>query len=195
MKILLVADTENDFIWDHFDPERFKDIELIISCGDLQPSYLSFLVTMIHVPLFYVHGNHDTIYQRHPPEGCDSIEDSVVTYKGYRFAGLGGSMKYSGRQHQYTDREMAKRIHKLKRKIHKSKGIDVLVTHVPPVGIGDGQDLCHQGFQSFLTFLKKYEPKYMLHGHMHLNYNRQDRINFWHKTTIVNGFNYYILDI
>ncbi|WP_439709773.1 hypothetical protein [Thermoclostridium stercorarium] len=37
MKILLVADKENDFIWDHFDAERFKGIELIISCGDLQP--------------------------------------------------------------------------------------------------------------------------------------------------------------
>ena len=52
MKILLVSDKENDYIWDHFEPARFKDIELIISCGDLQPSYLSFLVTMVNVPLF-----------------------------------------------------------------------------------------------------------------------------------------------
>ena len=100
MKIMLVSDKENDFIWDHFDPERFRDIELIISCGDLQSSYLSFLVTMIHVPLFYVHGNHDTTYLHHPPEGCDPLEDRIVNYKGLRILGLGGSMQYSGRPHQ-----------------------------------------------------------------------------------------------
>ena len=31
MRILLITDIENDYIWDHFDPERFSDIELIIS--------------------------------------------------------------------------------------------------------------------------------------------------------------------
>jgi len=195
MKILLVADEESKYIWDHFDPERFKDIELIISCGDLQSSYLSFLVTMIHVPLFYVHGNHDTTYQRHPPEGCDCIEDLVVNYKGYRFAGLGGSMKYSRRQHQYTEKEMETRVRKLKHKIHKNKGLDVLVTHVPPFGICDGEDLCHTGFKSFIKLLDKYEPPYMFHGHMHLNYTRQERISTYNKTTIVNGYGYYILDI
>jgi Icc-related predicted phosphoesterase len=195
MKILVVADKENNYIWDHFDPERFKDIELIISCGDLQSSYLSFLVTMISVPLFYVHGNHDTTYRHHPPEGCDSIEDSIVNYKGYRFLGLGGSMKYSGRPHQYTEQEMEKRIRKLRRQIKKHKGFDVLVTHAPAFGINDGKDLCHQGFKSFIYLLDEYQPKYMIHGHMHMNYSMQKRINKYNKTTIVNGYNYYIMDI
>lgn len=195
MKILLVSDKENDFIWDHFDPERFKDVELIISCGDLQSSYLSFLVTMISKPLLYVHGNHDTTYLHHPPEGCDSIEDTIVEFKGYRFLGLGGSMKYSGRPHQYTEQEMEKRVRKLKRQIRKHKGFDVLVTHAPPFGIGDGKDLCHQGFKVFIDLLDKYQPKYMLHGHMHLDYARRERIYTYNKTTIVNGFGYYIMDI
>ncbi len=195
MKILLVSDKENDFIWDHFDPERFKDVELIISCGDLQSSYLSFLVTMISKPLFYVHGNHDTTYLHHPPEGCDPIDDMIVEFGGYRFLGLGGSMKYSNRAHQYTDKEMEKRVRKLRRQIRKHKGFDILVTHAPPFGIGDGKDLCHQGFKTFNHLLDKYQPKFMLHGHMHLNYGRQQRIYTYNKTTIVNGFGYYILDI
>ncbi|NLN65509.1 MAG: metallophosphoesterase [Clostridiaceae bacterium] len=195
MKILVVADKENKYIWDHFDPERFKDVELIISCGDLQPSYLSFLVTMINKPVFYVHGNHDTTYQRHPPEGCDSIEDKIVTYKGFRFLGLGGSMMYSGRPHQYTDKDMEKRIRKMKGQIKKHKGFDVLVTHAPAYGIGDGKDLCHLGFKSFIYLMDKFEPKYMLHGHMHMNYGRQQRITTYNKTTIVNGYEYYLLDL
>jgi len=170
-------------------------VELIISCGDLQASYLSFLVTMINVPLFYVHGNHDTTFVHHPPEGCDPIEDQIVTYKGYRFLGLGGSMKYSGRPQQFTDREMEKRIRRLKRVIRKNKGFDILVTHAPPFGMGDGEDLCHQGFKSFITLLDKYEPKYMFHGHMHLDYNRRDRIQVYNKTTIVNGFDHYKIDV
>jgi Icc-related predicted phosphoesterase len=39
-----------------------------------------------------------------------------------------------------------------------------------PLGIGDGKDLCHQGFKSFNDLLDKYQPKFMLHGHMHLDY-------------------------
>ncbi len=59
MKILLVSDQESKFIWEHFDTDRFKDIDFILSSGDLKSEYLSFLVTMVNKPLFYVHGNHD----------------------------------------------------------------------------------------------------------------------------------------
>lgn len=195
MKVLLVSDKENDYIWDHFDPQRFKDIELIISCGDMQPRYLSFLVTMINVPLIYVHGNHDTTYANHPPEGCDSIEDTIFTYKGYRFLGLGGSMKYSGRPHQYSEKEMEKRIRKLKSPLKKNDGFDILVTHAPAFSLGDGTGLCHKGFKSFLKLMDDYNPKFMFHGHMHLNYARLDRIQRYKNTTIINGYEYHIVDI
>jgi len=46
VKVLLVSDIESKYIWDYFDKERFKDIELIISCGDLKESYLEFLTTI-----------------------------------------------------------------------------------------------------------------------------------------------------
>ena len=59
MRILTVSDEECDALWDHFRPERLKDIDLIISCGDLKANYLSFLVTMAKCPVLYVHGNHE----------------------------------------------------------------------------------------------------------------------------------------
>ena len=70
MRILLVADEESRYYWDHFQRGRLDDIDLIISCGDLKPEYLTFLVTMGKAPLLYVHGNHDTNYISRPPEGC-----------------------------------------------------------------------------------------------------------------------------
>ena len=62
MKILALADEESKMLWDYFRPERLEGVDLIISCGDLRASYLSFLATFTHAPVLYVHGNHDASY-------------------------------------------------------------------------------------------------------------------------------------
>ena len=80
MKILILADTECRYFWDYYKPGYLKDYDLIVSCGDLKPEYLSFLVTMGRAPVVYVHGNHDGYYAQRPPEGCLSIEDTVFRY-------------------------------------------------------------------------------------------------------------------
>ena len=194
MKILLVSDHEEPYIWDYFDRERFRDIELVLSCGDLKAEYLSFLVTMIHVPLIYVPGNHNKNFITNPPEGCVSADDTIVTYNGIRILGLGGSMNYSNHPYQYTEVEMKKRIWKMRHKIRKSKGFDILLTHAPAQGLGDGDDIAHHGFKSFVDLMDKHSPKYLFHGHQHLNYKRQPRIMQYKETTIVNAFGYHIID-
>ncbi len=194
MKILVVSDKEESYIWDYFDHERFKDVELILSCGDLKAEYLSFLVTMIKAPLYYVPGNHNKTYISNPPEGCVSADDTIITYKGVRILGLGGSMCYNQQQFQYTNEEMNKRIRKLKRTIRKNNGFDILLTHSPAHGLGDGEDRAHQGFEGFLTLMDKYSPKYFFHGHQHLNYKVQQRVRQYKDTTIINAYGYQLLD-
>ncbi len=194
MKILLVSDREESYIWDYFDRERFKDIELVLSCGDLKAEYLSFLVTMIHVPLFYVPGNHNKSYLTKPPEGCVSADDTILTCNGVRILGLGGCKCYNNQPYQYTEEEMAKRVRKLRHKIRKNKGFDILLTHAPALGLGDGDDPAHQGFQSFVDLLDGQSPRYFFHGHQHLNYKRQSRTMQYKDTTIVNAFGYHIID-
>ena len=76
-------------MWDFYEPGKLKDIDLIISCGDLNPDYLMFLVTLSNVPVLYVHGNHDEKYETKPPEGCVCIEDDIFVFKGVRILGLG----------------------------------------------------------------------------------------------------------
>lgn len=194
MQILVVADVESKYIWDYFDKDRFKDIELVISCGDLKASYLSFLVTMLAVPVLYVHGNHDYRYSTEPPEGCDCIEDKVVTYKGIRIAGLGGCMEYTGGMHQYTEEQMQKRVNKLLK--HAKNSIDIFVTHACTYKLGDSEDRCHMGFKCFYDIYEKASPLYHLHGHNHLNYSYNiKRVIYHNDVTIINGYNYYILDI
>lgn len=194
MKILFISDVESKYLWDYFDKKYFEDIELIISCGDLKAEYLSFLVTMASVPLLYVHGNHDSDYIKNPPEGCDCIEDTIVTYNNIRILGLGGSKLYNNGDFQYSEEEMKKRIKKLKRKIIKNDGFDILVTHAGLYGFDDDKDLCHGGFLSFNELLDKYSPKYFVHGHIHLNYGRKERIREYNKTTVINAYEKYILD-
>jgi uncharacterized protein len=195
MKILLISDVESKYLWDFFNPEKFKDIELVISCGDLKAEYMSYLVTVIKKPLYYINGNHDGRYLTNPPEGCDCIDDLFLNFKGLRIIGLGGSKRYKEGPFQYTEREMKKRIKKLKWKLFKNKGFDILVTHAGAYGIGDDSDKCHEGFKSFVELLDKYSPKYFFHGHTHLNYNNQPRILQYKNTTVINAYGYHIIEV
>lgn len=196
MKILLLADEESAHLWDYYRPEYLKDIDLIISCGDLKAEYLRFLVTMGHAPLLYVHGNHDTNYRDDVPEGCECIEDRIVNVGGVRIMGLGGSISYNGGEHQYTEQQMERRIRRMKRQLKKQGGVDVVVTHAPPRGCGDQPDLVHRGFEAFLPLLDQYQPGYLLHGHIHRNYGSNLIRECRHgETRIINGTGYYVLDI
>ena len=189
MKILALADEESAYLWDYFEKSKLEGIDLIISCGDLNPKYLSFIATFTNAPVIYVHGNHDKKYKNIPPEGCICIEDQIYVYKGVRILGLGGSMKYNSDECQYTEREMRKRVRKLRWKLFRSKGFDILVTHAPAFGLNDGEDLPHRGFQVFNTLIEKYNPKYFLHGHVHMRYGRKHvRFDTCGDTQVINAF-------
>lgn len=196
MKILALSDEECPAFWDHYQPGRLKEYDLIISCGDLNPKYLSFVVTMARAPVMYVHGNHDASYGRIPPEGCDCIEDKIVVHNGLRILGLGGSYRYRPGPHQYTEKEMRRRIAKLRWKLWRHKGVDIVVTHAPPRGLGDGEDRAHRGFEALLELIDKYQPKYLLHGHVHLRYGADNtRVHQRGDTQIINVCERYVLDI
>lgn len=194
MKLLLVSDREESYIWDYYDRERFADIDFVISCGDLSAEYLSFIDTMVNKPLFYVPGNHDKAYVNTPPEGCISLDGQLTTHMGLRILGLGGSMRYNHGVYQYGEEEMRARVKRLRFRMWREHGIDLLVTHAPAKGAGDGADLCHNGFQCFTDIIDKYKPRYHIHGHNHLEYGKVTRIMRRGETTIINACGYYILD-
>ena len=197
MRILAVSDEESPALWDHYRPGRLDGYDLILSAGDLKADYLSFLVTMAHAPVLYVHGNHDEGYSRRPPEGCDCIDGQLVIYRGLRILGLGGCLQYRpDAPLQFTEKQMARRIRKLWWKIRKNKGVDVLVTHAPAFGKGDLDTLPHRGFRCFLKFMEKYRPRYMLHGHVHRNYGFKIPVTqSYLDTEIINACGAYLLDL
>ena len=188
MKILLLADQAEPTLWEHLDKRKLEGVELVLSCGDLPASYLSFLTCFTSAPILYIRGNHDDRYDKHPPEGCECIEDQVVTVGGLRILGLGGSMRYNRGINQYTEREMRQRVNRLRFKLWRSGGIDIL--------LGDDTDLAHIGFETFLDVMDRYPPRYMVHGHVHQNYQYNfKRIRQHGDTTVINAFGYYLLDV
>lgn len=195
MKILAVSDEECDALWDYYVPGRLSEYDLIISCGDLKADYLSFLVTMGRCPVLYVHGNHDTSYANFPPEGCDCIDDHIVVYNGIRILGLGGCLRYHPGEHQFTDAQMYRRIRKLKRLLNKMGGVDIVVTHAPPRGVGDGEDQPHWGFEALRELLDQYQPQYLIHGHIHLRYGSNQRERQYGKTQVINVSERYVLEL
>lgn len=192
MKIMVMSDTESAAIWDYYTPDRLKGIDLILSCGDLHPNYLTFVETFSNVPLLYIHGNHDEKYAQIPPEGCFCIEDDLYVYEGIRIVGLGGCMRYRNGAHQYTEQQMEKRIRKLRWKIWRAGGFDILVTHAPAQGFHDGEDRCHQGFAALRTLVERHQPQYFIHGHMHMNYGvHTPRVSQLGKTIVINAYRTY----
>ena len=195
MRILAIADQESSYLWDHFEKSKLEGIDLIISCGDLNPNYLSFLATFTSAPVLYVHGNHDERYNQTPPEGCICIEDKIYVHQGIRILGLGGSMRYKPGECQYTERQMKARVNKLKLQLLRRRGFDILVTHAPAYQLNVGMDLPHQGFRAFLTLLDRYRPKFFLHGHVHMSYGRRHkRYDKYQDTHVINVYERCVFD-
>ncbi|MBQ1632994.1 MAG: metallophosphoesterase family protein [Clostridia bacterium] len=194
MNILLISDVEDPALWDYFQKDRVKGYDLILSAGDLKAEYLSFLVTMANIPVLYVHGNHNDSYDRFPPEGCECIEDRIVNVNGVRILGLGGSAVYSGGKYQYTERQMKRRIARLKGKVRRMGGVDIVLTHCPPKGIGDADDYAHRGFEAFLPMLDKWKPKALVHGHVHMTYGISRELRYG-DTRIINASGRYVLEM
>lgn len=196
LKVLVVSDHESDFIWDYFDAKTFRGVEAIVSCGDLKAEYLTFLVTMINAPLLYVRGNHDARYDEKPPEGCINLEKKPVCVKGVRFLGFGGCKSLRHAQNHYSEHAMSRRVFLAGQRARVHGGYDVLVTHAPAKGLGDGDDGFHEGFACFRKLLERDAPRYYLHGHQHLSYSaKSKRTMTFGMTTIVNGDGYCILDM
>jgi Icc-related predicted phosphoesterase len=195
MRILAIADKRHRALYDYFEKERWKDIDLVLSCGDLDREYLGFIVTMISVPLLYVPGNHDKHFLDDPPGGCDSVDGQIVRINDMNISGLGGSIWYNGEGVQYTEKEMARRVRGIMRKSRRMGGIDIFVAHAPPKEIHDLDDPCHQGFQAFRSLIEELHPAVFIHGHNHEVYSSTDRETVVEGVRIINACEYHCFDV
>ena len=217
MRLLCVSDTTRSLAFSPSIKSIYHDTDLILSAGDMPLESYDYMATMLSRDVYYVYGNHnlkhfDVDMNKGFYRSSDPIDPSVKFYgflldgkvirdkaTGLLIAGLGGSMRYNEGDSQYSEREMERRIRKmiprlLYNKRRYGRYLDILVTHAPPYGMGDGQDLCHMGFKCFLDFMKKYEPSYLINGHVHLDDCNMPRVTEFGKTKVINVYGSYLID-
>ena len=195
MYFLVVADHIDPLLYDYYRPERFPSIDLILACGDLDQWYLSYLMSTFNAPLYYVRGNHDKSFHRDPPDGGEDIHGRIVSYKGVRIMGFEGSQICTREAVQYAEREMYWKYQMMRFRLWRLGGVDIVITHAPPKGIHDMQNITHTGFSIFNTIIEQQQPKYFFHGHTHLNYGRnQERVTQVGDTYVINAYGFYVLN-
>lgn len=230
VKILAVSDTESPGLESIItrSPEKLKSLDVILSCGDLSDEYIEFLVDGLNRDLLFVYGNHgadcvDDCIVENPIErmwgsvkvfqenilrttaGQNDLHGRVAVFGEYLVVGFGGSMWYSGRGNEYAEKDMARvvrqverkiRLYRLQEKILQQRPREIIViSHAPVFGIHDGPDRCHTGFKCFGDFIKRKSPILWMHGHIHLRDPNQNQISVTGKTTIVNTFGHKFIKI
>jgi Icc-related predicted phosphoesterase len=205
-KVLAVSDQVVERIYTLAVSGHFRDVDLVLGCGDLPYTYLEYLLSILNVPLYYVPGNHDPVY--HPDrklsraEGGSNLDLKTASAKGFLLAGLGGSIRYRpDGVNQYTQGEAFLRAYRLTYRILFSqlryrRNLDILITHSPPFGIHDEDSKAHRGLKALNFLIRVARPRYHFHGHTHFYRNNlEDSVTQIEQTTIMNIFPYKLIEI
>jgi Icc-related predicted phosphoesterase len=208
MKILTISDRVLPSLYSQAIERLYPDVDLVLSCGDLPFYYLDYIATMLTVPLFYVLGNHDRpkgyaggFMVKPQARGGMDVDGQVAACRGVLVGGLEGSMRYKPEgDYQYTETEMWLKVLQMTprlvlNKLRRGRYLDILITHAPPRGIHDNPDPCHRGFVSFLWFMKRFRPFYLIHGHVHLYGPQRTQVTRYEATTVVNAYPARVLEL
>lgn len=211
VRVLAVADEIAPRIHDVGVRDLAPDI--VLAAGDLPWDYLEFLSDTLDVPVVFVPGNHDPeidtsrpnrsgVYTRGGvvcdaprPHGAINADRAIVSIGGLTIAGLGGCVRYRPGPHQYTQREYHRAARRLVATARKNPTpVDILLTHAPPLGLGDGDDGPHIGIEALHGVLDALQPTWHLHGHIHpYGHEKPDRTRG--RTTLRNVIPWDLIEI
>ncbi|MBQ0002529.1 MAG: metallophosphoesterase [Treponema sp.] len=135
MKILIVSDQIDPFIYNYAIKDLFKDVECVLCAGDLPMDYIDFIVSTLNKPTYFIFGNHNlkeyNFYHAYLPKdrqttsteyhSCGAIYAGfkVITDKNLKWtnpknnrqtplliAGVSGSLDYNHGLNQFTEAQM-----------------------------------------------------------------------------------------
>ena len=215
-RVLAVADEIVEQLWTD-QVHQHAGVDLIVAAGDLPFDYLEYLANALDRPLVFVPGNHDVdlsgysnvrglwtkagVPVRWPgPTGAVNADERVVDVAGLRIAGLGGSIRYNKGPNQWTERQQARRARRVSRlagwrRLRDGRGVDVLLTHSPPLRLRRRTGRAAPGFRlPARRWSRGCGRRLMLHGHIHPHGEpKPDR--HLGDTRVVNVVGYKVLDV
>ncbi|HEY0254326.1 MAG TPA: metallophosphatase domain-containing protein [Kofleriaceae bacterium] len=175
MRIVAVADThlfhENGYL--------VPDGDMLIHAGDLcrrgtleeLAVACAWLRALPHATKVVVAGNHDWAFIREPAEARSMLQDVGAIYLEDSGTMLGG-LRFWGSPWQPAYNDWAFNLPRgaplAERWSLIPDGLDVLVTHCPPAGIGDTTEMAgRQGCADLRARVAVIEPRLQLFGHIH----------------------------
>jgi len=207
VQILGISDEIIGLLYSSQVKERFGHIDVVLSCGDLPYFYIEYLVCNLNKPTYFVRGNHAQVKEigevniSTGPGGATDLHGRTFRDSTeLLLAGVEGSLRYRPGPYQYSQNEMWMNVFTLLpgmfiNRIRYGRYLDVFITHAPPWGIHDEEDLPHQGIKAFLWLDRVFQPAYHLHGHTHIHHQIRSQETFLGKTKIVNVFGYKELQL
>lgn len=201
LHVLSISDRIVEFLYSPAIKTCCKEIETVISCGDLPYDYIEYVINHLNRPAFFVHGNHDRDLVHAngrittKPNGGVDLHRRAYSYNGILIAGVEGCIRYSPGPYQYTQTEMWMNVmalvpNMLLNRRKYGRALDIFVSHASPWGIHDKPDWTHQGVKAFRWLLKMFEPAYHFHGHVHLYGTEQKQESLFEKTCVINAYSY-----
>jgi Icc-related predicted phosphoesterase len=186
IRLLAVSDEQEKAFDFEVNRTAIEPIDAVIGAGDLEPDYLDFLANAFRAPLLYVRGNHDrgsnwTALGERLPHPLDERPEVV---SGITLAGLSWPGEIAERA-LHDDRAAWRQAISffVKRRVKRPL---VMVSHVPPLGLGDTpEDLYHRGFAAYHWLCRRVQPVLWLHGHTSMAAATDWRTS-WGGTTLIN---------
>ena len=135
--------------------------DVLISCGDVADQVILQTAEAAGCShILAVKGNHDGPEPFQAP--ILDLHLTTQTIDGVRFGGFQGSWKYKPRGHYlYEEQEVEKLLGSF-------PAVDVFVAHNSPRHIHDREDNVHLGFEAFVTYIHRAQPRFFLHGYQHV---------------------------
>jgi uncharacterized protein len=199
MKALILSDVQVPFVYSPTVKEKFGEVDMAISCGDLSYEYLEYVVSSLDIPMYYVRGNHSKEVEEtvsgplRGPRGAVDMHKRVLSVRGLLLAGIEGCLKYSEGPFQYSQFDMWTMVFRfvprlLVNKLLYGRYLDIFISHAPPWSIHDQADLPHQGVKAFRWLLKTFQPAYHFHGHIHVYQPDAVTVTRFGETQVINTY-------
>ena len=173
IRLLAVSDDVDPALDHAVNREALGHLDAIVGCGDLEPSYLSFLGDAFGVPVAFVRGNHDRGAQWSGTVGHGP--KPLVSGRPIKLDGIIViPLEWPGVEHDRALRDewrawfdvVRARAGLLGRRLRRDSAPVLVVSHAPPRGVGDvAADRYHLGFVAYRWLLERLRPPLWLHGH------------------------------
>lgn len=187
MKILCVVDTHGSKNAMKEVKKKAKNADIIVCCGDItvfgiEQEELVKEWDSLGKQVLMLHGNHEDDFEL--KEQCDNTENikfmhrAMLTKDDIVFLGYGGG------GFALNDLKFEKWIKVVEKKVKKGKKI-VLLLHGPPYGtkLDELTKGTYCGNKSYMTWIKRKQPKLVVTGHIHENFERKQKVG---KTLVIN---------